>query len=89
MKRYWLFTGEAYYASGGMQDFIGSYDSLEQAIDDSKGEWRYSAYTKEDYFYEYDWFQILDSHESKIVSCSESQAHDADDDWHKKEVKFK
>jgi len=45
MKRYWLFAGDNYYPTGGMGDFIGSYDSVDDAINshartnDPTGEW--------------------------------------------------
>lgn len=32
MKRYLAFIGEVYYPSGGMGDFIGDFDTLEEAI---------------------------------------------------------
>jgi hypothetical protein len=31
MKRYWLFFWDTYYPSGGMNDFLGSFDSVEEA----------------------------------------------------------
>jgi hypothetical protein len=31
MKRFWLFAGEDYYPRGGMEDFIGDFDSLDEA----------------------------------------------------------
>ncbi len=31
MKRYWLFEAQQYYPSGGMLDWIGDYDSVEEA----------------------------------------------------------
>ncbi len=32
MKRYLAFCGDNYYPCGGMNDFIGDFDTLEQAI---------------------------------------------------------
>ena len=32
MKRYLLFFGDIYYANGGMDDFRGDFDSVEEAI---------------------------------------------------------
>ena len=32
MKRYLLFSGEDYYPSGGAYDFIGSFESIEDAV---------------------------------------------------------
>lgn len=31
MKPYWLFQGYMYYPQGGMLDFVGSFDTLEEA----------------------------------------------------------
>lgn len=33
MKKYLAFYGKVYYPSGGMDDFIGDYDTLEEAIE--------------------------------------------------------
>ncbi len=33
MKNYLAFYGSVYYPSGGMADFIGDYDTLEEAIE--------------------------------------------------------
>lgn len=32
MERYMLFSFDTYYPSGGMSDFIGSYDTIEAAM---------------------------------------------------------
>ena len=32
MKRYLLFAGEDYYPSGGAYDFVGSFDSIDEAV---------------------------------------------------------
>lgn len=49
MKRYLLFVGPDYYASGGMEDFMGDFDGIETAkgfinpavdyLDDVSGWW--------------------------------------------------
>jgi hypothetical protein len=39
MKRYLLFCGHNYYPHGGWDDFIGSYDTLEEALEDITAEW--------------------------------------------------
>ena len=33
MRRYWLFAHNNYYARGGLQDFIDSFDTLEEAAE--------------------------------------------------------
>ena len=32
LKRYLLFAGDYYYPSGGMNDFVDSFDSIEEAV---------------------------------------------------------
>lgn len=42
MTKYLLFGGEKYYPCGGFRDFMGSFDSLEEAKKEimySKNEW--------------------------------------------------
>ena len=36
MKRFWLFAGAVYYPGGGMSDFQGDFDSLDEAMDHFK-----------------------------------------------------
>ena len=33
MKQYFAFYGDYYYPSGGMDDFVGDYDTKEEAIE--------------------------------------------------------
>lgn len=33
MKRYWLFEQQQYYPNGGMLDFVGDFDTVEEAED--------------------------------------------------------
>ncbi len=48
MKRYWLFISDQYYPSGGMCDFVGDYDTIEEAKEVSKPihgkDMQYTAY---------------------------------------------
>ena len=42
MKKYMLFGGWEYYPAGGWADFLGDYDTLEEAVQgvqDLNGEW--------------------------------------------------
>lgn len=57
MYRYLVFGGDIYYASGGINDFIGSYDTLDAAIE--------AALKKDD-----DWYHIFDSETKKVVDSS-------------------
>ena len=38
MKRYWVFRYEHYYPSGGMNDFVGSFDTFEEASKETKSD---------------------------------------------------
>ena len=51
MKQYLLFTFDTYYPSGGMNDFSGSFDTVEEA----------RAAVKTDYY------QIVDKHTLEVV----------------------
>lgn len=62
MKRFMLFSGEEYNSRGGMNDFKGSFDTLEDAINKgsylrSKPKGRGSE----------DWFHVYDTIEKRIV----------------------
>jgi hypothetical protein len=56
MKRFMLFSGRNYYPKGGMQDFRGSFDTLEEA----ESENRKSLGT--------DWWEIFDNDLMKDVT---------------------
>jgi len=49
MKRYLAFAGETYYPGGGWEDYIGTYDTIEEA----------RAVLKEKY--NHGWWQIVDT----------------------------
>lgn len=63
MKRYALFAGSWYYPSGGMADFVDSYDSLEEAIKEAK---RPDEIFPNDA--KYDWAHVFDMQEEKVES---------------------
>ena len=50
MKRYWLFMGMNYYPSCGVQDLVGTFESLAEAVK------RRIESDKT-----FDWWQIVDS----------------------------
>jgi len=58
MKRFLLFYGQNYYPDGGWRDYIGAYDSLEEAQRRLIGS------------YHYDWHQIVDTTTGQIVDES-------------------
>lgn len=53
MKKYLLFAGDYYYPAGGFNDFIGSFDSIDEAK---------QAYAN------CDWVHIVDSETEKIIA---------------------
>jgi hypothetical protein len=64
-----LFAGEAYYAKGGMNDFQGSYSSVESAMN-SVELFQYGIFNQL-----YDWYQIIDQETLEVLARSENQAH--------------
>lgn len=69
MERYLVFYGHFYYPAGGMDDFVGSYPTLTEAIEKveeaHKKEW-----DNDPHYYERwtcAWAHIFDSVEGKIV----------------------
>ena len=53
MTKYALFAGDHYYPSGGMNDCIGRYETIELAREANNGAW--------------DWFQIVDLETFTVV----------------------
>lgn len=52
MKRYLAFFGQTYYPMGGMNDFIGDFDTVEEAkerIEEELDDWSY------------EWCQVYDT----------------------------
>lgn len=54
MNRYFVFAGERYYPSGGWNDFVNSFSSLEVAKEAALA-------TKED------WAHVVDSETGRVV----------------------
>lgn len=50
MKRYLLFAGDDYYPGGGWDDFMGSFDTIEECQ-------AFGTDTKRGF----DWYQIVDT----------------------------
>ena len=59
MKRYFAFYGDIYYPSGGMSDFVGDFDSLEEAVEAIKTE--HHNYRANDILGDFDWGEVWDS----------------------------
>lgn len=63
MNRYLLFSGSTYYPSGGARDFVGSCETLDNAI------WRARRYVA-DQDHMCDWWNVLDIETGEIAaSC--------------------
>ena len=70
MKRYMLFTGEEYYAKGGMHDFVMSDNNPKEL----------SNYAKEKIEKDLiDWWHIYDTKECKIIEKSKDQSYGAEE----------
>lgn len=54
MKNFALFAGANYYPAGGMDDLVGRFDTLQEALAAAQDE------NPEDCTGGYDWFQIVD-----------------------------
>jgi len=57
MKRYLTFYGAVYYPSGGMDDFIGDFDTKEEAIEFI----RVTNMKEDDGDFEYNWANVYDT----------------------------
>lgn len=78
MKRYLLFAGVKYYASGGINDLIDTSDDLNSLIENAKN----TDYEYKDWFgndLEFDWWHIYDTQKGEIVVGTRVQAHNAID----------
>lgn len=59
MKRYLAFYGSIYYPRGGMDDFIGDFDTEEEAI--TSIELKHNSKNPQDEFWNYNFANIWDS----------------------------
>jgi len=55
MKRYLLFSGRCYYHCGGWDDFVDSFDTIEEA--------KQSKVTND----KHEWIQIVDTQTMEII----------------------
>jgi hypothetical protein len=56
LKRYLVFAGDSYYPGGGWEDFVDSFDSLDEA--------HASAATAQE---KSDWSHVVDTHTGQVV----------------------
>ena len=77
VKRYWLFAGVCYYASGGVHDRQGMYDTITEAVTEGKRRQK-SAWSKRAHDV-YEWWHVVDITTGEIVAGSALQAYGARD----------
>ena len=63
MKRFLVFAGDYYYPSGGWEDFVGSFDTLEAAKADAARRTANEGITGA-----IGWAQVVDSVSGEMVS---------------------
>ena len=66
VKRYWMFAGNDYYATGGMHDFGGSFDSVAEAEEGAKT-----------LLVPCEWYHVVDITTRQIVAGTRHQAYGA------------
>jgi hypothetical protein len=64
MKRYLLFAGDNFYPEGGWNDYCGSFDTIDEAIDYLNGN-------------VVDWWHIVDIKYGVIVKSKSSGKYDS------------
>lgn len=64
MKKYLLFAGHNYYPAGGVLDFIGDYDTLEEALEEANRKEGWEDYKTE----VYDWWHVVDHDTMEIIA---------------------
>ena len=72
MKRFLVFCGEDYYPQGGMNDFVGDFDTLEECRVALKSDIITNQIAQEQNFGVWlarsiEWTQIWDSKERKLI----------------------
>ena len=76
-KRYWLFAGDEHYATGGVHDRRGMYDTIPEAVAEGKrqqaAEWSGRLHDA------YEWWHVVDITTGNIVAGSALQAYGARD----------
>lgn len=72
-----LFAGSSYYATGGIYDFVGLFDSIESALAAAEIEMRHR-----------DWFHIIDNRTQKVVAYAPGEHCGYDEDMVGDAVKY-
>ena len=76
-KRYWLFAGDEHYATGGVHDRRGMYDTIAEAV--AEGKRQRTAEWTDRVWDVYEWWHVVDITTGEIVAGSELQAYGAPD----------
>ena len=76
-SRFMVFGGCNYYAIGGLNDFIASFESLEDALEFAENPSFDTSVYKWKYFktQDWDWWHVFDITCQKIVAQSQTQAY--------------
>jgi hypothetical protein len=74
LRRFILLGGDTYYAAGGFNDFISSFDSLDDAVAEARLRESFRSIDS------FDWWHVWDCVTNSVVAKSERQAYGASDD---------
>lgn len=72
MKRYVLFADDTYYPSGGWYDYVSSYDTVEEAVNEYRNNYVREHDNKDNPMYS--WYHILDITTMAIIDEEDTQA---------------
>lgn len=69
LKRFWLFGGIKYnyYPCGALQDFLKSYDSVDDAVYDAKRK-EFNSLKYPSMYAGLEWYQVLDTQTNEVVA---------------------
>ncbi|NOX95107.1 MAG: hypothetical protein GXP04_08420 [Alphaproteobacteria bacterium] len=72
MKRFIVFAGISYYARGGMEDFQGDFDTLEEAIENTPTKYddRWDV-DNEPIWESIHWWHVLDTETGRVEHVAE------------------
>lgn len=66
-KRFWLFGGDQFYPSGGLEDFRQSFYSLEEEAVAAATTQEFATSDYPDQFWKLDWWSVFDSQTLSVV----------------------
>ena len=68
MKAYLLFSGDNYYPSGGISDYKGDFDSLDEAVTAFENGYYSEWDTDREHVRYNDWYQVVQSNDMSEVT---------------------